>query len=92
MAAAFELRTAAANFQAAAAAALLRLSPSLSHRMMKQQHLMKQQPQMMTMPLVGLALLLDIVRLLLLMLLHYASHVLYLLFPVLAALRRPSLH
>ena len=45
---------------------------------------------MMMMPLVGLVLLLDIVMLLLLMLLHYASHVLYLLFPVLVALRRPS--
>jgi hypothetical protein len=50
---------------------------------------MKLQPMMM-MPLVGFPLLFDIVMLLLLMLLHYVSHVLSLLPLVLVDLRLPS--
>jgi hypothetical protein len=57
--------------------------------LMKQLHPMKLQPMMM-MPLVGFPLLFDIVMLLLLMLLHYVSHVLSLLPLVLVDLRLPS--
>jgi hypothetical protein len=60
------------------------------HLMMQQQlHPMKLQPMMM-MPLVGFPLLFDIVMLLLLMLLHYVSHVLSLLPLALVDLRLPS--
>jgi hypothetical protein len=61
------------------------------HPMMQQRlPLMKQLQPMMTMPLVGFPLLFDIVMLLLLMLLHYVSHVLSLLPLVLVDLRLPS--
>jgi hypothetical protein len=80
------------------ASVFLRLSLSPSRPMMQQLHpmmqqrlpLMKQLQPMMMMPLVGFPLLFDIVMLLLLMLLHYVSHVLSLLPLVLVDLRLPS--